>query len=435
MRRTFATLFCVCLLAGAVRAQDAEKRDETYSLHGQSTLISQYHGGFPEEYSGANSLLARREIRTSFTATLFAGGRLWSGGEIYVNPELAQGRGLSGVLGVAGFTNGEIARVSSPSLTLYRARLFLRHTFGLGGEREYMEADQNQLAGYQDSSRLVLTLGNFSALDIFDDNSFSHEPRTQFINWALLTNGAWDFPADARGYTNGIAMEWINPGWALRGGLLMEPREANGLPLDSRFSKAHGGVLELERTYMLGPMPGKVRLLAYSNRANMGNYRAALAVASGTPDVVQTRSLSTKHGWGLNAEQQLTASLGAFVRAGWNDGKTESWAFTEIDRTLSCGISLKGTAWNRAEDVFGVAGIVNGLSQDHRDYLAAGGLGFIIGDGRLNYGRESILESYYSLAVVKGLSLSLDYQYIQNPAYNKDRGPVSVWSSRIHYEF
>ena len=435
MRRKVAILFCGFLLACAARAEEADKPEETYSLHGQSTLISQYHGGFPQAYSGTNSLVARREIKTSFTATLFAGARLWSGGEIYLNPELAQGRGLSGVLGVAGFTNGEIARVSSPDLTLYRARLFFRQTFGLGGNREYVEADQNQLAGYQDGSRLVLTVGNFSALDIFDDNSYSHEPRSQFINWALLTNGAWDFPADARGYTNGVALELINPGWALRGGLLMEPREANGLPLDNRFSKAHGGVVELERSYALQDRPGKVRLLAYANRANMGSYRAALAASPIGPDITQTRRLSTKRGGGLNVEQQLADDLGAFLRAGWNDGKTESWAFTEIDRTLSGGISLKGARWGRANDVLGVAGIVNGLSNDHRDYLAAGGYGFIVGDGQLNYGRESILESYYSLAVVKGLSLSLDYQYIQNPAYNKDRGPVSVWSSRIHYEF
>ena len=435
MRWAVATSILILVLASYARAEDPDKPDEALSVHGQSTFISQYHGGFPADYSGANSLVARREIKSSFTATLFAGARLWRGGAIYANPELAQGRGLSGVLGVAGFTNGEIARVSSASLTLYRARLFLRQTFGLGGAREYIEADQNQLADDQDSSRLVFTVGNFSALDIFDDNSFSHEPRAQFINWALFANGAWDFPADARGYTDGIATEWINPSWALRGALLMLPREANGLPLDQRFSTVHGGVVELERSYVVGERPGKIRLLAYGNRANMGNYRAALAASPVAPDITQTRSLSSKHGWGLNVEQQFSPNVGAFLRVGWNDGKTESWAFTEIDRTLSGGVSLKGADWHRPDDVLGIAGIVNGLSRDHRDYLAAGGLGFIIGDGRLNYGTESILETYYSLALLKGVALSLDYQYITNPGYNKDRGPVSIWSSRIHFEF
>lgn len=435
MRAKLVIVIGIVLHVGSVSAEDAGQRDEAYSLHGQSTFISQYHGKFGADYTGTNSLVPQREIKSSFTATLFTGASLWQGGEIYLDPELAQGRGLSGVLGVAGFPNGEIARASSPDLKLYRARLFFRQTWGLGGEREFIAADQNQLAGHQDSSRLVFTVGNSSALDLFDDSRYSHEPRSQFMNWSLLTNGAWDYPADARGYTNGLALEWITPGWALRAGMLMEPREANGLPLDNRVSEAHGGVVEMERSYSLGDRPGKIRLLAYRNRANMGNYRAALAATAAVPDIRTTRSLSTKHGWGLNLEQQFTSSVGAFMRAGWNDGKTESWAFTEIDRSVSGGVSVNGDGWGRADDVLGVAAVVNGLSKDHRDYLAAGGLGFIIGDGRLNYGQEAILESYYALALLKGLSLSLDYQHINNPAYNRDRGPVSVWSTRVHYEF
>jgi high affinity Mn2+ porin len=422
-------------LAASPAFADEAKPDETFSLHVQSTYVTQQHAAFNAPYSGTNSLIPAHETKSSFTATMFAGARLWPGAEIYVNPEAAAGKGLSGVLGVAGFPNGEVARVSGPELKVYRARLFLRQTFGLGGERKYIDADQNQLAGWQDPSRIVVTLGNFSALDVFDDNAYSHEPRAQFMNWSLLTNGAWDYPADSRGYTNGLAIEYIRPGWALRLGTFMLPREANGLPLDAAYSRAHGEAIELEKSYALFGQPGKLRLLAYDNRAHMGAYRQALAASPQSPDITATRAYRGKYGWGVNVEQQAGEDIGLFARVGWNDGRTETWSFTEIDSMASVGLSVKGARWQRAADVLGIAMVSGGLSRDHRDYLAAGGVGFIIGDGALAYAREQIVETYYSVALFKGVALSLDWQHIRNPAYNADRGPVNVFSSRAHIEF
>lgn len=409
--------------------------EESLSTHVQATAVNQSHGMFSTRYSGQNSLLDESENRYSVTATLFLGARPWQGGELYWNPEVAFGRGLSGVLGLAGFPNGEIARVGSPNPVFYSARFFLRQTFSLGGEDEKVEPDQNQLGGHYPASRVVITAGKLSALDIFDDNAYSHEPRSQFLNWSLMTNGAWDYPADARGYTEGLAAEYIQPGWAARLGLFAEPQEANGLPLNDNWSQARGAALELEKGYKLVGLPGKVRLLAFANRARMGSYRATLDTPAYALDITRSRQYSVKHGWGVNLEQSYNDAIGGFLRAGWNDGKTESWAFTEIDRTFSFGMLANGRAWRRPNDSLGAAMALNGLSRDHRDYLAAGGYGFIVGDGALNYGKESILEVFYSLGLVKGLSLSLDYQRVVHPGYNRDRGPVDIWSSRFHYEF
>ncbi len=307
--------------------------EEAYSVSAQATFVTQQHDAFSAPYSGANSLFPGFERKNSLSATLFLGARLWRGAEIYADPEVIKGRGLSNVLGIAGFPNGDVARVGDGNWKLYHARLFLRQTFGLGGEQESIEADQHQLAGVQDARRVVINVGNFSAADFFDDNAYSHDPRTQFLNWSLMANGAWDYPADARGYTNGIVSEWIEPGFALRAGLMMMPVNANQLPLDHRLSVAHGAVVEWERAYAIGTRPGKLRLLAYLNRANMGSYRAALANAgAGPPDVTATRATRTKYGFGVNIEQQIDETLGVFARLGWNDGATETWCFTEIDQ-------------------------------------------------------------------------------------------------------
>ncbi|MHB9119520.1 MAG: carbohydrate porin [Burkholderiales bacterium] len=419
----------------AFASEPSDAADESLSVHLQATVVNQSHGGFSARYSGQNSLADERESHYSVTSTLFLGARLWQGGELYWNPEVAFGRGLSGVLGVAGFPNGEIARVGSANPTFYTARFFVRQTFALGGESETVEPDQNQLGSRYPASRVVVTAGKLSALDIFDDNAYSHEPRSQFLNWSLMTNGAWDYPADARGYTEGVAAEYIRPGWAARLGVFAEPQEANGLPMNDNWSQAHGAALELEKGYSLAGRAGKVRLLAFSNRARMGSYRTTLDMPAYALDITRSRQYSSKNGWGVNLEQSLSDAIGGFLRAGWNDGKTESWAFTEIDRTLSFGALANGKAWRRPNDSFGAAVALNGLSRDHRDYLAAGGYGFIVGDGALNYGNESILEAFYSLGLAKGLGLSLDYQRAVHPGYNRDRGPVDIWSSRLHYEF
>src|SRR5262249_37724428 len=357
------------------------------------------------------------------------------GGDLVFDPEVAGGRGFSGTLGVAGFPNGEITRVGVPDPTPYVARLFFRQTFGLGGEREKVEDTVNQIAGTRNVDRVTFSLGKMAATAIVDDNRYSHDPRTQFLPWSIMYNGAWDYPANVRGYTYGFAAELNRKEWALRYGVFMEPEFANGTTLDSRVLKANGHVVEFERRYELCDHPGKLRLMAYLNNAHMGNYRQAIAEMPVDPDITQTRAYRVKYGFCLNLEQELTKNLGLFARLGWNDGHTETWAFTETDPTAAVGLLRNGACWCRPKDQVGLAGCINGLSPWHRDYLAAGGLGFIIGDGRLNYGHEEILELYYNLEVIKGINVTADFQGVNHPAYNRDRGPVAIGSLRVHFEF
>jgi hypothetical protein len=442
-------LFVMCslglLISAAPRAQESTpdatqqgaQTEEKFTLRAQATSVTQIHNGFNAPYAGANSLPDRREVKNSVTSTWFLGARFGADGEIYLNPEVAMGRGVGNVLGLAGFPNGEISRVGSPDPTLYLGRLFWRQSIGLGGQRIFIEGDKNQLAGWVDTDRIVLTLGKMAVGDVFDANSYSHDARGQFLNWSLMANGAWDFPADARGYTNGLVLEYQIAGAALRGGVFMMPAEANGLPLDRRLARAHGAVVELEKSYNLAGQGGVLRWQLFRNRAHMGSYAESLTAASPgqQPDVTQSRADRGKYGVGLNLEQSLNEDGGFFARAGWSDGRNESFAFTEIDSSLSGGFSYKGRAWGRAQDVAGVALAVNALSSQHRAYLARGGLGFIVGDGRLNYSSEQILECYYAWSPFTDKVLTLDAQTIRNPAYNRDRGPVTLWSARLHAEF
>ena len=440
--RARAAVLVWAAFAGAWLPQVATAQadaDEQWNAKFQATYVWQRKAAFDAPYSGTNSLAAARQKSYSFTATAALGVRPWAGGELYFNPEVAQGIPLSGLTGLGGFTNGEIARTAGSNPTLYRARLFLRQTWGLGGAREKVESDANQLAGTVDRRRFVLTAGNLSLLDIFDDNAYSHDPRTQFLNWSLLTHGAYDFAADARGYTSGFALEYFHDDWAIRFGRFMQPRVPNQLALDYAIFKNYGDQIEIERAHVLGGQPGKVRLLAYRNAANMSRFQDALeraAIVGGVPDINQVRfGRKARHGVGVNLEQALTGNVGLFGRAMWSDGKTETYAFTEIDTSASVGALIKGGAWGRAADSVGIAFARNGLSTVRRNYLAAGGLGFFIGDGRLNYRPETIFESYYSIGVSKNFWLSFDWQHIRNPAYNADRGPVNVGTVRLHTEF
>jgi high affinity Mn2+ porin len=416
--------------------EDAE--EEAYGAKFQTTYVWQRKYPFGAAYTGTNSLIPDIEKSYSFTATAALGARTWKGGEVYVDPEVAQGVPLSRLTGLGGFTNGEIARTSGPTPSFYFARAFLRQTWGLGGERQAVESDANQLAGSVDSRRLVLTAGKLSVLDLFDDNAYSHDPRTQFLNWSLMAYGAWDYAADSRGYSWGLALEYFDGAWALRAARFMMPKESNGLALNPRIFQSFGDQIELEHSHALGGQPGKVRLLAYRNQADMGGYSDALAnaQASGTtPDLSTTRQKRVKYGFGVNLEQSVWSSVGVFARASWNNGVAEEFAFTEIDRSLSLGALIKGAAWSRGSDSLGVAFVRNGISGPHRDYLAAGGLGFFLGDGQLSYRTENILETFYSIGVVKEVWVSADFQRIFDPAYNADRGPVNVASARFHYGF
>lgn len=282
---------------------------------------------------------------------------------------------------------------------------------------------------------MVLTAGRFSATDIFDANTYAHDPRTQFNNWSLWANAAWDYPADTRGYTWGFAVEEVAHDWAVRLGSFLEPQEANGEFFDHQVRKAHGDVVEVEHDHRLGERKGAVRVLAFVNHARMGDYREALAQSSASPDVTATRrSGRVKYGFGLNAEQEITPGCGAFLRAGWNDGRTESWAFTETETTLTVGVSSAGTRWHRPADRLGLATGWNGINRDHREYLAQGGYGFMLGDGRLSFAPERVVDAYYSIAMGRLLSLSLEAQRFDHLAFNRDRGPVSVFGIRLHLQ-
>ena len=434
--------FVALLLAGAVlpaAAQTPLPEQEDWSARFQSTYVWQGKSAFPAAYSGPNSLSTRREKSYSFTATAALGYRVWNGGELYFNPELAQGVPLSGLTGFGGFTNGEMARTSGPNLTVYRARLFLRQTWGLGGGRETVEPEANQMAGAVDRRRWVLTAGNLSVTDVFDDNSYSHDPRTQFLNWSLMTHGAYDFAADARGYSWGVVAERYHDDWSVRVGRFLQPREANGQALDTRFLRHYGDQVEVERAFLWGSQPGRLRLLAFRNRAMMARYQDALDLVSrtgGVPDINAVRDgEQVKVGFGVSLEQALSADVGIFLRASRSDGKTETYAFTEIDRSLSGGLLAKGGLWGRAQDSAGIAVARNGLSGVHRAYLADGGMGFFIGDGRIRYRPETIVEAFYSLGLTRGVWVSLDWQHVRHPAYNADRGPANVASIRLHTEF
>jgi high affinity Mn2+ porin len=429
---------CLFLLAKGLIAQDTTKNKNRFNIHFQTTYIYQYKPAFHSPYEGSNSLSGQEDNENSITATLFFGARLWKGAEFYLNPELAGGSGLSGALGMAGSSNGETFRVGNPSPTLYTGRYFLKQSFRLGKEDEWLNDGANQVAEYLPKNRLSFYLGKFSLGDLFDNNEYSNSPRTQFLNWALMNNGSWDYAANVRGYTYSFATELINNKMAYKLAFSTLPKVANGPDLNFNFKDSFALAInaEIDRSYSINGKSGTLRFLGFHNTTNMGNYVEAIR-DSGKPDVVSTRKLGrTKWGLGINFDQELSKYTGLFGRLGWNDGINETWAFTEIDRTVSLGASLNGSRWNRTEDNAGIAVVLNGLSKDHKNYLAEGGSGFILGDGALNYGIESIAELYYNFKPNKlPIWLTGDYQFCVNPGYNKDRGPVHIFSIRFHTDF
>ena len=444
LRFSFVLSLIACARCFAQTPPDQTTRDqpttpENWNIYYQATSIGQYHGEFHSPYQGPLSLKDYMERDVSLTTTLFFGYRLWKNAQFYFDPEIAGGKGFSNVDGVANATNGELPRVASATPKPYIARLYITQDFGFGSETEKVESDENQLAGERPMTRYSITVGRFTLTDFFDNNKYSHDPRTQFMGWAVMFNGAWDYPADTRGYTWGWEHELHTKNWSLRYASVAEPRVANGLRFDRRILVNRGDTFEEERRYSIGSHPGAVRLLEYANHAFAGTYAEAIQQSQGTgkpPDITATRRNGTvKYGAGLNFEQEILKDVGIFGRLGWNDGKTESFAFTAIDRLAQGGVSINGTKWKRKNDVVGSELTVSGLSAVHREYLALGGLDFLIGDGRLNYGTENIWESYYNARLFKEFSTTFDLQHIQNPAYNRDRGPVWVSSLRLHLEF
>jgi len=320
-------------------------------------------------------------------------------------------------------------------LKLYVARLYLEQKFAIGSGTSLEPDDQNQVQQHAPDRYISIRAGKFSIADFFDDNNYSHDPREQFMNWSLMSNGAWDYPANTRGYTIGAVVEYHTPSWAVRGSMVQMPTYANGPTLDNNISKAYGITVEGEKNFHINNRPGVVRLLLFHNLARMGNYEEAIKDTQ-KPDIVAVRGdPRSKNGFGVSLDQGIGTNAGIFLRGSWNDGKNETWAFTEIDRSLSGGIVWDGAAWSRKDDELGAAVVVNGISAPHRNYLKAGGYGFIIGDGNLNYAHEAIFETYYKFSIpVLFLSLSPDYQFVLNPAYNKDRGPVHIIGVRAHLQ-
>jgi high affinity Mn2+ porin len=355
--------------------------DSSFSLHTQATWIDQGHPSFDSPYEGANSLVGDAENERTFSFSIFAGYHLWQGLDIYFNPEAFQGHGLSNTLGMAGYPNGEAVKAAFPNVHYNTSRLYLQETIGLGGETEKLEDGPNQVAATVDVNRITLSAGKFAASDFFDANTYSHDTRSQFMNWSLWESAAWDYPADIVGYTAGLVAEWNTKDTTLHYGIFMEPTESNGAVLDKHVLDAHGQILELDRRYSVGDLTGTLRPFVFWNQARMGNYADALAEPSIANALVETRAYRSKVGFGLSWDQQLTADLGAFARLSWDDGRTESFAFTEVDRSVAVGLSLAGGRWGRKEDTLGLAGVVNTIVPEHQAYLAAGGLqGLILGD-------------------------------------------------------
>ncbi|MGA7235722.1 MAG: carbohydrate porin [Bryobacteraceae bacterium] len=423
----------------AATPPNAPVTPETWNWFYQATSIGDYHGAFYAPYTGAFSLQPNAEHDVSLTTTVFLGFRPFANTQIYFDPEIAGGRGFSGVNGVANAPNGELPRVSSAAPKPYIARLYVTQDFGFGTERESFESGENQLAGSRPMTRYSVTIGRFTVTDFFDDNAFSHDPRTQFMGWGVMYNGAWDYPADTRGYTWGWVHEFHTRLWSVRYGSAAEPRVANGLRFDRRILRDRGDMFEGERRWGSKDRAGAVRLLSYFNHTDSGSYAEAIALSRQTgqpPDVTATRQIGRlKYGGGISADQQVANDIGVFGRLGWNDGKTESFAFTAIDRLATIGISVKGARWKRPDDIAASEVTVSGLSAVHAQYLALGGYDFLIGDGALRYGTENIWETYYNAKLFRGFFAGYDLQYIVNPAYNQDRGPVWVHSLRLHLEF
>jgi high affinity Mn2+ porin len=406
-----------------------------WEIHGQTTYLPQSYPAFYAPYSGANSLTPAPQAKATFSNSLFLNMRLWEGGEVYYNPELLQGFGLNDTVGLAGFANGEAQKSNFPYPHYNTSRLFLRQTFGFGGEQEELASSQLQLGQKVDVSRLTLQAGKFAAIDVFDGNAYAKDTRKDFMNWSIWAPGAFDYSADKVGLTYGVTAELNQKQWALRGGYFLMVAESNANHFDPRVPERGQYVVELETRYSLFSQPGKLRTIAWADSANMGSFRETLNNPALNLDITQTRRGRLKYGYVLNLEQAVTDDLGLFGRWSWNDGRFETLAFTDIHRSLSGGLSIKGTKWGRANDVIGIGGAINGISQDYRDFLAAGGLGVLVGDGALNYRRERILEAYYAYALTKAITLTGDYQFISNPAYNADRGPVHIFSGRLHGEF
>jgi high affinity Mn2+ porin len=408
-----------------------------WSIHGQATYVEQGYFSFHSPYEGANSLSGASQVRNTVSATIFLGRRLWPGGEIYFNPELMQGFGLDDVHGVAAFPNGEAQKSSFRYPRFNAARLFLSQTIGLGGEKETVEDGPNQIAGKRAVSRLTITVGKFAVLDYFLVSSYAGEPRTTFLNWNAYGGGSYDWTMDKLSWTWGGLVELNQKRWAARAGYFLLPDVSNSNTFDTHIVQRGQYTAELELRYSPFDRPGKLLLFGWLSHGNMGSYSDALAspLMIPYPDITQTRRERTNYGFVASADQAIADALGIFLRASWSPGRVEIMGWTDCDESLSVGAALKGTRWARPDDTVGIAWVAEGLSAISRRYFGAGGMGILIGDGKLNYQPEMVLETYYAFSPVRWATFSVDYQLIADPGYNADRGPVSMVSGRLHATF
>jgi high affinity Mn2+ porin len=409
-------------------------KEQFWNIHGQATYVGDWHPSFPANYSGPESLDNHSQTAETFSAELFLGARLWKGAEFHVDGLFWQGFGFNQTLGIEAFPSAQAYKIGSFHGNVAPVRVFLRQTIGLGGEEEPVPDDALHLAGQQDVSRITLTVGEISVLDIFDQNTYAGDSTSQFLNWALVGNEAWDYPANSLGYITGFAAELSQSNWTARYGFFQMPKHQNGVGINEQYLQSWGMVTELERRFVLHNHPGAVRLLAFLNRVDSGTYADAVD-SPVRPAVVADPSYRLNYGFGLNSEYELAKGVGVFARLGWNAGQTPDWAYADVSKSGSAGVSVNGDFWRRPGDTVGLAGVVNGISRVQQQFLADGGLGILAGDGKLNYGLEQSLETYYKFQIWKTVNATADYQYVTNPGYNKDRGPVSVLSMRLHVEF
>ena len=416
------------------------------NLHGQSTYINQRYNNFNSAYSGQNSLSAINSMSYTWSGTLFFGARLAPNTDVYFNPEVISGAPFSGLVGLGGFTNGEGSKATSAQAKFYSARAFVRHTINQEGDKVLLENEANQITQTVSSNRVVITGGQFSTLDIFDDSRYAKDPRIQFMNWGNMTYLAYDYAADARGYSWGLAGEWYLDHWVMRASRMLAPKNPNGRDLNWQIFNAYGDQAEIERQHHIGKLQGKVSVLAYRNKMILARFQDATNYvlannAQGTQAINNVRNnYQYKTGVGIHGEQALTHDLGIYGRAFTSDGNTETMSFTEADNSISIGMGMNGTSWSRPKDSIGISVMQNGLSNNRKNYLQAGGVSYFIGDyagpGKtISYRPERIAELYYNATVVKNVLAGLNFQHITNPAYNSARGPVNILSFRIHAEF
>ncbi|MBV8187365.1 MAG: carbohydrate porin [Alphaproteobacteria bacterium] len=429
-------------------AEDEKKSEErafdrgpgTWEVHGQSTFIYQGYPAFAAAYDGPQSLPSIGQSRDTWTSSLFLGVRLWKGGELYYNPELLQGFGLAGTFGAGGFPNGEAQKSNFPFPRYSTSRLFLRQTFGLGGETEKIDSDYGQLAGVYDVSRLTVQVGRYAVHDLFDGNDYAQDPRTDFLNWSIWASGAFDYAADRIGLTYGITAEWNEANWAARMGYFLVGNQPNSNVFSVDLFGTGAYNAELELRYKLAGHPGVAKFGGWMHETFAGNWNDALNLMAATGLDPQTAIAQVQHnqpmfGYYINLQQEIAEDLGAFARWSWNDGQSQISAFTDINSSLSAGVSIKGKRWGRPDDTVGIAGAINFISPSFASYLSQGGLGILVGDGALTYLPEQIVETYYAWKVTKAMTVTADYQLLLNPAYNFVRGPVNVFSGRLHLQF